>query len=289
MRDIYAKLTDQIVAALEAGVQPWFKPWTGGDVSRPLRHNGEPYRGINVLMLWMTADLKGYTNHFWMTYNQAKQLGAHIRKGEKGTEVVYWSRITKQNDDGDDESFAYFKTYTVFNCQQIENLPEKYHPKTEARPAVERISGAETFFANLHMDLRHGGGSAFYNPSQDYVQMPNFEVFTTPEGYYCTLGHESTHWTRATKRLDRDLGKQRWGDEGYALEELVAELGSAYLAADLGIAATPRKDHASYIASWLKVLKGDKKAIFTAARLAERAVGYLHEQQPDYAKVEEAA
>lgn len=281
MRDDYAILTDKIVKSLEAGVKPWFAPWNGGEVSRPLRATGESYRGINVLVLWMTAEEKGYTNPYWMTYRQAQEYGAHVRKGEKGTAIVFASPVTATDKaTGDERSYSIMKWYTVFNCDQIEGLPEKYHPaKPEPRAEAERIETADTFFASLGMDLRHGGSRAFYNPEGDYVQLPNFEDFKTPEGYYCTEGHESVHWTKHEKRLDRDLGKKRWGDEGYAMEELVAELGSVFLAADLGIAATPRDDHASYIASWLKVLKHDKRAIISAASYAERAVGYLHKLQ----------
>lgn len=290
MRDIYSAITDQIVASLERGVRPWFKPWSSqwGDrtISRPLRHNGQPYRGINVIALWITAELEGYSSPYWMTFNQAKELGAHVKKGSHGTAVVFANRGTATDEaTGDTRSFSYMRTYTVFNCDQIEGLPEKYNPPqgvTPPRPVNARIAEADAFFAHLGMDLRHGGGMAFYNPSEDYVRVPAFEDFETAADYYCTLSHESVHWTKAPKRLDRELGQKRWGDEGYAMEELVAELGSAFLAADLGIEGKPRADHASYLAHWLKVLKDDKRAIFSMASYAERAVEYLRQKQPDY-------
>jgi antirestriction protein ArdC len=295
MRDVYSAITDQIVASLEKGVRPWFKPWSsqGGDrITRPLRHNGQPYRGINVLALWITAEMEGYSSPYWMTFNQAKEFGAFVKKGSKGTQVVYANRGTATDEDtGETRSFAYLKTYTVFNAEQIEGLPEKYNlPQAEKveRPAHARIADADAFFNHLGMDLRHGGGRAFYSPSEDYVRVPAFEDFETAEAYYCTLAHESVHWTSPKKRLDREFGQKRWGDEGYAMEELVAELGSAFLAADLGITGQPRDDHASYLAHWLKVLKDDKRAIFSMASHAERAVDYLRQQQPSYAAEVEA-
>lgn len=291
--DIYSKLTDQIVAALQQGVQPWFKPWNSrwGDkpVSRPLRHNGQPYSGINVIMLWLTAEGAGYGNPYWMTFRQAKELGGHVRKDEIGTEVIFSSRVSKKNADGEDETYPLMRTYHVFNCDQIDNLPEQYRDIKGTLSPDQRISDAETFFANLNMTLRHRGGRAFYNPANDYVQLPPFENFLTPADYYCTLGHESVHWTGHTKRLNREFGQKRFGDEGYAMEELVAEIASAYLAADLGIAAIPREDHAGYLAAWLKVLQNDTKAIFTAASFAEKAVAYLHAQQPAASYAQQSA
>jgi antirestriction protein ArdC len=154
-------------------------------------------------------------------------------------------------------------------------------PAAPTLDPVARIAHAESFFAATGADIRHGGNQAYYVPSRDFVQMPPFETFKDAESYYATLGHECCHWTRHEKRLHRDFGRKRWGDEGYAAEELVAELGAAFLCADLAITPEPRADHASYIASWLDVLKNDKRAIFTAAAHAQRAADYLHGlQQP---------
>lgn len=295
MRDIYAELTDKVIAGLEAGVRPWFKPWasTWADraISRPLRANGKPYRGINVINLWITAELKGYSNPYWMTFKQAKELGGHVRKGEQATFVVLSKRITVEKGTEDEHEVPFLTGFPVFNCDQIDDLPEKYHPKTTRieRPANAPIPTAEAFFANLGVDLRHGGDRAYYSPSKDFVQLPKFEDFNSAEDYYCTRGHETVHWTGHKDRMDRNFDQKRWGDEGYAVEELVAELGSVFLAADLGISAQPRADHADYMAHWLKVLKADKRAIFTAASHAEKAVTYLHEKQPGYvAPIEEA-
>ena len=173
------------------------------------------------------------------------------------------------------------KGYSVFNVEQIEGLPEHYYAKPEPiiDPAL-RIENADAFFAATRADIRHGGNSAHYSCGSDHVQMPAFETFRSPEAYYATLAHELTHWTKHKSRLDRNLGRKRWGDEGYAREELVAELGAAFLCADLELTPEPRSDHAAYIQSWLKVLREDKRAIFTAAAHAQRAAEFLHGLQP---------
>jgi antirestriction protein ArdC len=287
--DVYQRITNRIVAELEQGVRPWFKPWNAehaaGRITRPLRHNGQPYSGINVLMLWSEAVAKGYAAPIWMTFKQAQELGAYVRKGEHGSLVVYADRITRTetDDTGQDveRQIPFMKGYTVFNVEQIDGLPAHYHAK--AAPVldpVQRIEHAEEFFAATRADIRHGGNMAFYAIGSDHVQMPPFESFRDAESYYQTLGHETVHWTRHEKRLARDFGRKRFGDEGYAIEELVAELGSAFLCADLGLTPAPRADHAAYIASWLKVLKDDKRAIFTAASHAQRAADFLNGLQP---------
>ena len=264
--DLYTRITSRIIASLEQGVRPWLKPWNAehaaGRITRPLRHNGTPYRGINVLALWGEAEDRGFSCPIWMTYKQAQELGAQVRKGERGSLVVYADRFrkTETNDNGDDieREIPFLKGYTVFNCEQIEGLPARYlAPATPVLDPVQRIALAEIFFGNTNADIRHGGGRAYYNISQDFVQVPPFEIFKDAESYYATLAHETTHWTRHEKRLAREFGRKRWGDEGYAAEELVAELGSAFLSADLGIALEPREDHASYIANRLEVLKND--------------------------------
>jgi antirestriction protein ArdC len=283
--DIYEKVTNRIIADLEQGELTWLKPWSSGNMEgrivRPLRHNGLPYCGINVLMLWSAAVESGYASPFWMTFKQAQELGAHVRKGEQGSLVVYANTITKteEGENGQDEErkIPFMKGYTVFNVEQIEGLPEHYAAKPEAViDAAQRIDHAESFFAASGADIRHGGNSAHYSGGTDHVQMPAFEAFRSPESYYATLAHELTHWTKHPKRLDRDFGRKKWGDEGYAKEELVAELGAAFLCADLALTPEPGMDHAAYIQSWLKVLKEDKRAIFSAAAHAQRAADFLH-------------
>jgi antirestriction protein ArdC len=283
--DLYQNVTDRIVASLEQGVRPWIKPWSAehaaGRITRPLRANGIPYQGINVLVLWSEAVAKGYCAPIWMTFRQALELNAHVRKGEQGSTVVYASTFTSTGTDQEsgeetEAAIPFLKSYTVFNVEQIEELPAQFHALAEPRlDPVRRIERAEDFFAATGADIRHGGGMAYYNIGADFVQMPPFEAFRDAESYYASLAHECTHWTRHQSRLDRDLGRKRWGDAGYAMEELVAELGSAFLCADLDLTPEVREDHAAYIANWLEVLKNDKRAIFSAAAHAQKAADYL--------------
>lgn len=288
-QDVYEKVTAKIIADLEKGELSWIKPWSSGNMEgrivRPLRHNGIPYSGINVLMLWGAAIEGGFSSPFWMTFKQAQDLGAHVKKGEKGSLVVYANSITRteEGEDGREEerTIPFMKGYTVFNVAQIDGLPEQYCARPVAvLDPVKRIWHADAFFTATGADIRHGGNSAHYNGGSDHVQMPVFESFRSPEAYYATLAHELTHWTKHATRLDRDFGRKRWGDEAYAREELVAELGAAFLCADLGLTPEPGEDHAAYIQSWLKVLKEDKRAIFIAASHAQRAADYLHGLQP---------
>lgn len=285
-QDIYQRITDRIIAELEQGVRPWLKPWNAehaaGRITRPLRSNGIPYQGINVIMLWSEAVARGFAAPIWMTFKQAKELGGHVRKGEKGSLVVYANTITKTETDeatGEESETAipFMKGYTVFNVEQIDELPAHFHtPAAPRLDSVQRIDHAERFFAATGADISHGGNMACYSVVTDSVRMPPFETFKDAESYYATLAHELTHWTRHPNRLDRDFGRKRWGDEGYAMEELVAELGAAFLSADLDLTPEPREDHAAYIGSWLNALKDDKRAVFTAAAHAQRASDFLH-------------
>ena len=286
--DVYSKVTNKIIADLEGGNLTWLHPWqsghAAGHISRPLRAGGKAYRGVNILMLWASAMECGFNSPLWMTYKQAVELGGQVRKGEKGSLVVYADTFTKC---GTDESGAdiemtvpFMKGYTVFNSEQVEGLPAHFYASNvPVNQNIHRIETTEQFFAATHATIRHGGDQAYYNPSQDIVQMPELQNFRDSESYYATLAHEMTHWTRHESRLNRDLGRKRFGDAGYAMEELVAEIGAAFLSADLGITPETREDHAAYIASWLKVLKDDKRAIFTAASLAQKATDHLHSYQ----------
>jgi antirestriction protein ArdC len=220
-----------------------------------------------------------------MTFRQAKELGAHVQKGQGGNLVVYANTITKteEQDDGSEteHKIPFMKGYTVFNVEQIDGLPEHYYAKPpQVIDPAQRIGHAEEFFTATAADIRHGGGRAYYSGANDHVQMPAFESFRNPEAYYATLAHELTHWTKHKRRMDREFGRKSWGDEGYAREELVAELGAAFFCADLALTPEPRTDHAAYIQSWLKVLKDDKRAIFSAAAHAQRAADFLHGCQP---------
>jgi antirestriction protein ArdC len=297
--DLYTRVTERVIADLDRGVRPWLKPWnaghTAGRITLPLRHNGTPYRGINILLLWGEAMAHGYTSPLWMTFKQALALEAHVRKGEHGAMVVYADRFTRKETDADghdvEREIPFLKAYTVFNVAQIEGLPAHYYaqaePKTEK---LELIEDAERFFAATGAVIRHGGDKAYYAPALDVIQLPVPEAFRDAESYAATKAHELTHWTKHPSRLNRDFGGKRFGDTGYAREELVAELGAAFLCADLGITAEPREDHASYLAHWLQILREDKRAIFAAAAHAQRAVDLLRGlSAPDNSTVEPAA
>lgn len=282
--DVYTRVTARIIEDLAKGVRPWLKPWSSGNtdgrITAPLRHNGTPYKGVNVLLLWGEAMDKGYTFPLWMTYKQAAELGAQVRKGEHGTLVVYADRFTRheQNDKGEDveRSIPFMKGYTVFNVEQVDGLPAHYYSKPEPKgDPLPLLEAAEAFFTQTGARFRSGGDRAFYATAQDFIQLPPAEAFKDAESYAATKAHELIHWTGHASRCAREFGK-RFGDTAYAREELVAELGSAFLCAALGITPEPRDDHASYLDHWLKVLKEDKRAIFSAAAHAQRAADYLH-------------
>jgi antirestriction protein ArdC len=283
--DVYSRVTNKIVADLERGNLTWLQPWQAGHqagpVSRPLRAGGKAYRGVNVLMLWASAIEKGYSCPLWLTYKQAAELGGQVRKGEKGSLVVYADTFTRTgtDDKGADVEIEipFMKGYTVFNAEQIDGLPGHFYATVPPlNQNIDRLDNVERFFANTKVTIQHGGNRAFYSPDRDIVQMPELQTFRDRESYYATLAHEMTHATRHESRLNRDLGRKRFADAGYAMEELVAEIGAAFLCADLGITPETREDHAAYVASWLKVLKDDKRAIFTAASHAQKAADYLH-------------
>lgn len=291
--DIYRTVTDKIIAGLENAAK-WEKPWQssfkGITAGRPRNAESKTaYRGINVPLLWSA----GYESADWATYKCWARLGAQVRKGERGTLAVWWSKQevkssepsdNSTNSDDDAPEYRMIARYFyLFNAAQVEGYQgEQTAPKP---PSFDPIENAETFFRNTGGIVRHGGDRAFYAPGPDSIQMPLTSQFigtstsTAQEAYYSTLGHEFTHWTGHKNRCDRDFSG-RFGSEAYAAEELVAELGASFLAADLGIALVPRADHAAYIGSWLKVLRNDKRAIFTAASKAEQAVKFLHSLQP---------
>ena len=283
--DVYTRVTEHILADLEKGVRPWMKPWSAPGDDRmpllPLRGNGTPYRGVNILLLWGAAFEGGYRSNIWMTYKQAEERRAHVRKGERGSLVVYADRYTKTEtgDDGQEaeREIAFMKGYTVFNVEQIEGLPANLYeppaPLDDGR-SVELIEEAEAFFAKTGATIRHGGNRAFYAISSDHIQLPPPQAFRDAQSYTATKAHELVHWTGHKSRNAREFGK-RFGDRAYAFEELVAELGAAFLCAELGITPEPREDHAAYLAHWLQVLKEDKRAIFTAASHAQKAADYL--------------
>jgi antirestriction protein ArdC len=237
-------------------------------------------------MLWASAEEQGFECPLWLTFQQAKELGGNVKKGEHGSPVVYANTFkkTETNDAGEEleQEIPFLKQYTVFNALQCEGLPAHFYALAQApNNDIERIPHAEQFVANTKADIRTGGNQAFYTQTGDYIQMPPLVSFQSAESYVSTLVHELTHWTKHPARLDRDLGRKRFGDAGYAMEELVAELGASFLCADLNITPEVMPDHASYLDHWLQVLKQDKRAIFSAASLATRAADYLHGLQPN--------
>lgn len=292
-RDSYQVITDKIIDALET-CGPSQRPWIGPNLTMPRNAtSGHQYRGINVLMLWATAQEKGYAANRWATFKQWSDKGAKVRKGETGTPVVWFSMLDRKSDDaGDDEKSGRvpcLRLSWAFNVDQVEGYESEKIP-SPADNEVSPIERADALIAASGAKIQHQGVRAMYVPSRDEIHMPPQHLFTgtatmTPtEAYYAVALHELTHWTGP--RLDRAFG-ERFGDQAYAFEELVAELGAAFLCAELGVTSEPRDDHASYVASWIKVLKNDRKAIFTAASKAAEAADYL--RGVDRSKIQEAA
>lgn len=276
--DLYETVTNQIIAALEAGTKPWSRPWgmvPGAELAK--RSTGQDYRGINQLILSLVAGARGYQSPYWFTFKQAKDHGGNVRKGEKSTQIVFYKKLTvKDRDAKDDDAtkqIPLLRGYRVFNADQCDGLPEKFHPAPVALVARhERNGPAELALRSSGADIREGGAAAFYAPGPDYVQMPPLDAFDDVGGYLTTLAHELTHWTGHKSRLDRFTGKgQRFGCKDYAFEELVAEMGAAFTCARLGVAGDHIESHAAYIGSWVKKLRDDKRAIFKAAALAQTA------------------
>ena len=281
INELYEKIANQIVAQMEQGVLPWHRPWTvdpNARVSKPLRENAVPYQGINVLILWGAAIDAGYESPFWMTYRQASSIGAQVRRGERATHIVFAKTAKKKERDDSGQEVEVIlpvrRVYAVFNADQIDGLPEKYVPEVPDVNPEERDAACEAWFERLGIEIRYGGERAYYAPGPDRIQMPPFETFESTAAFLSTLAHESTHASGHRDRLDRLRG--RFDERARAREELVAELGSAFLCADLGIASSPRADHASYISSWLELLKDEPRAVFDAATQAQQAVEFLH-------------
>jgi antirestriction protein ArdC len=295
-RDVYARVTDQIVTAIETGnVGTWRMPWhtSGRYAFSPINVvSKKPYRGINTLCLWAAAQAKGYESGEWGTYKQFQERGAQVGRGEKSTTVCFWkwsNTTTETQDSGDDTKpgsrLIFTRGYSVFNAQQVDGYTPKAEPEI---PMPERIERAEQFFRGIGADVRHGGNRAFYSVDGDYIQIPQFGAFHENISYYSTLSHEHAHWTSKDNRCDRVLGK-RFGDMAYAAEELIAELGAAFVLAQLGLSTEPREDHAQYLNSWIKVLKADSKAIFTAASKAQQATDWLTARAGEISRAQRAA
>lgn len=289
--DVYSRVTDQIVKVLEQGItEQWDIPWRAVDTAFRYPTNvftGRRYRGVNVIALWAESQLHGYPEAVWGTFKQWAELGHCVGKGQKAATGVFWKPIDHSeregahDADGDGETDRnkhwIARAFPLFNAAQIAGYEPP--PEPPLPPEHERIAHAEAFFGGLGADIRHGGNRAFYRTTTDHIQMPLFMAFPDPLEYYSTLGHEVTHWTGHPSRVARDL-TGRFGSESYAAEELIAELGAAFIAADLGLSPDPREENAIYIHQWLKILKSDNRAIFTAASHAQRAADYMHSLQP---------
>lgn len=275
-RDVYQSVTDSIIALLERELPPWRKPWTDSksiDSALPFNAStGRHYNGINVPLLWGQAQGMGYATNGWLTYKQAQACGGHVRKGEKGTLVVFWKFLEREDENGNQKTIPMARGYTVFNVEQCADVDTKAGTVPEPVEPDNVISWAQSVGATV----RHGGNRACYVPSQDFIQLPRPEQFASRELYHATALHELTHWTGHKSRLDRAFGS-RFGTEAYAFEELIAEMGAAFLCASIGVQNVPLEDHASYLRSWLKILKQDKRAIFTAARHAQKASDFCLE------------
>ena len=274
--DVYAEVTNSIIAELEKGAAPWVKPWrTDGSADR--NHvSAKPYRGINRLLLGMSSMANSFTSPIWASYKQWAESGFQVAKGSKGTHIVFFKPIAgKANaETGETEGgYCVIRGYTVFNATQTNfTAPVPLTPEPEFNP----IPACEQFIIDTGAVISHGGDAAFYMPSQDRIQLPNKSAFGHESSYYATAFHELTHWTGSDKRLDRNLSAGRFGNPSYAFEELVAEIGAAFLCADMGIQGELR--HAAYIGSWLTACRSDSKAIFKAAALSQKAADYLKAQ-----------
>lgn len=288
-RDIHQQVTDTIIQQLEAGTVPWHKPWKGDNnnvFTIPKNFTtGNKYRGINIVLLWSAAIAHDYPTQEWGSFKQWQDKKEAVRKGEKGSMIVYYDTMEREVD-GETKKIPFVKSSVVFNRSQLASYqPAEKEETLNAVPLIERIKVVDDFITNTGANVEHKNYTACYIPSQDKILMPLPEAFVdteacnATEGYYSTLLHELTHWTGSKERLNREGGK-RFGDENYATEELVAELGAAFMCSEFEITATIKTDHASYIANWLKALRDNKHCVFTAASEASKAVTYLQELQP---------
>ncbi len=272
--DVHQAVTDSIIATLETGeAGQWTCPWhRKGGSSLPVNAlTGKHYRGINTLSLWCAEQANGFGDSRWATYRQWQELGAQVRKGERSNLIVFWKDLGRDEGEDDKPRFVARASYG-FNAAQVEGAPEAGEPMPASEWVIPEVF--DGFVSRTGARVTHGGDAAFYMPAEDRIVLPPRERFPTAQGYASTMLHELTHWSGHKSRLDRDLSG-RFRSQAYAAEELVAELGAAFLAAELGLEAEPHPTHASYIAFWIKLLRSDPKAIFTAASAASRAAGYL--------------
>jgi antirestriction protein ArdC len=273
-KDVYKIITDRILEALEAGTCPWRKSWVGVGMPRSMS-TGKPYRGVNIFIL----GFQPYSSAYWLTFNQCKKMGGMVKKGEKGTPVVFWKFLRKTQDDGTVKQIPFLRYYTVFNVEQCEGIdapdaPERTHTPLEAAEAI--IGGMPK-----RPEINHGGDRAAYCPSLDTIRLPKPEQFETAEAYYTTAFHELAHSTGHDSRLSRDLVAFSMDKGSYSREELIAEMTAAFLSGEAGIDDTTLDNSAAYIASWRKALSDDPKLIIQAAGKAQKAADYILDRKPE--------
>ncbi|HJU19298.1 MAG TPA: zincin-like metallopeptidase domain-containing protein [Stellaceae bacterium] len=299
--NLYQEITDRIIAELEQGRVPWVQPWGSTGLKAPLgvpqnAATGRKYGGINILILWSAVAERGFSGQRWLTFRQALALGSHVRKGEKGTTVVFADRFipererVRAEETGEEpEAIPFLKRFVVFNTDQCEGLSNEAAPPPEPLPEHRILPQAEALIRATGADIRIGGTRAFYVPSTDYIQVPPPAAFFEPINWHRTVCHELGHWSGASHRLNRDLSGS-FGSPSYAREELCAEMTGAFVCAALSIVPTVR--HADYLGSWLDVLREDNRAIIRAASAASKAADYLLaflENNPAAAEKEAAA
>jgi antirestriction protein ArdC len=282
--DLYREVSDQIIAQIEAGAGTFQMPWhhDGSPLHRPMNAvSREPYRGINVFVLWAAARAADYPTGLWATYKQWGEFGAQVRKGERGTLAVFWKRTDEaeapgmEEPDEDRKPRFVARRFWLFNVAQVDGYVA---PEIEPLPEERRIAGAEKFIRNLGIRTEFGGDQAMYVPSGDYVVMPRFERFRDAAAFYAVHLHECSHASGAPHRLNRVLDT-RFGSDAYAMEEMIADWAACLASMSLEICSEPRPDHARYISSWLEILRGDKRAVFTAASKAQEIADWMWRQQ----------
>ena len=301
--ELIEHVTNDLIAAIENGAATWQMPWhTIATNAQPRSIDDRPYRGLNAVVLALTAATNGWPSGTWATYRAWQRHGAQVRRGERATHVLLWKPArpaTERDDDSNNEpddtdtstaprGRLVSRVFAVFAAEQVDGADSTLTDRDQPRDTPARITAADTYFASIGADVITGGNRACYIPADDRIHVPHLSQFEQPALYYSTTCHEHVHWTAHPSRLARDL-TGRFGDDAYAVEELIAELGAAFLCADLQISLTPRPDHAEYIANWLEVLRNDKRAIFHAAATAQRAADFLHSlQQSEHAGSESA-
>lgn len=296
-RDLYQEATDRIIKAMENGTTPWQKPWADVNTG-PLRNgaSGNAYHGINTILLYCASMERGFSDPRWLSFKQCQERGYKVKKGAKSERIYFYKPLMVDERDlttgqlvidaatgkPRQKQIPFLQCSPVFNAQEIEGIPALAAGEYKFSP----IEAGEEIAKRCPVEIRHGGNRAFYNPASDTITMPNQEQFKSPEAYYATLAHEMVHSTGHKDRCPREFGK-RFGDDAYAFEELVAEMGSVQMGMETGLPQQV-ENHASYIDHWMRVLKSDKKAIFTAAAKASQAVDFVMGRRVPEAKAEEA-